>query len=393
MTRASWASCWVVTVACWGAAACAPTDDGGISSNRARNVYATWNRLGRVVLEDAYTSAQAVDVAVDGLLDAPSDGTLLAARDAWLDARGPWSTAQILHAEGSPLDTPGEEGAPTPSTLLGLWAFDPADVDYVSDGGGGVTLGGFVNDPGTYGPVDVENLLALHQAGGDASAVTVGWTVAELLLWGEDLDINAPGARGAGDYTVGVGVGDVARRRAYVDVVSDLLVRHTGVALGGWDDYGEAFEDRTVEDGLSSLVGSMRDLVRGDLLDRRLLPALATGLGGDATSPFADNSSEEFRAAARGLRMAWDGRYIRTSGEVIDGGGVGTIVGDVDDALAKRVTEEVDAVVVSAAALELFDKDITTPAGQDRINALIASLEAVEVSLDDVAAALGVSAP
>jgi putative iron-regulated protein len=393
MTRATWSSFMVLSVTCWGASACAPSDDEGISPNRARNVYATWNRLGRVVLEDAYTSAQAFDVAVDGLLEAPSDGSLLTAREAWLDARGPWSTAQILHSEGSPLDTPWEEGSPTPSTVLGLWAFDPADVDYVSDGAGGVTLGGFVNDPGTYGPVDAENLLALHQAGGDERAVTVGWTVAELLLWGEDLDINGPAARGAGDYTVGVGIGDVARRRAYVDVVTDLLVRHTGVALGGWDDFGEAFEDRTVEDGLSSLVGSMRALVRGDLLERRILPAVAAGLGGDATSPYADNSSEELRAAARGLRMAWDGRYIRTSGEVIDGGGVGTIVGDVDDALARRVTAEVDAVVAAAAALELFDKDITTPAGQDRVSALVTSLETVDASLDEVAAALGVSAP
>jgi putative iron-regulated protein len=357
-----------------------------------RNVYATWNRLGRVVLEDAYLASQDVDVATDSLLETPSDSTLVAARDAWLAARGPWATAQILHGPGSPLDTPWEEGSPTPSSVLGQWQFDAADIDYVSDGAGGVLIGGFVNDPATYGPVDVDNLLALHEAGGDVRAVKLGWTVAELLLWGEDLDINGPGVRSAGDYTVGVGLGDVARRRAYLDVVTDLLTRHTGVALNGWTDFGEAFEDRTVEDGLGWMVGNMRTLVVEDLLGRRLLPAMALGLGGDATSPFADNSSEEFRAAARGLRMAWDGRYIRTSGEVIDGSGVGTIVGDVDDALESRVTDEIDAVVAAAAALELFDKDITTPAGQDRTNALIAALQTVASSLDEVEAALGLDA-
>ena len=138
------------------------------------------------------TSAEAMDAAIDGFIADPTDTTLAAARDAWLDARHDYGPTEAFRFYGGPIDDDetGTEG------LINTWPLDEVYIDYVE----GNAEAGIINDPESFPTIDADLLVSLNEQGGEAN-VSTGWHAIEFLLWGQDLDNSGPGDRPVEDYT------------------------------------------------------------------------------------------------------------------------------------------------------------------------------------------------
>ena len=83
-------------------------------------------------------SATAMDTAIDAFLADPTDATLDAARQSWLDARDDYGLTEAFRFYGGPIDDE-EDG---PEGLINAWPMDEAYVDYVE----GDPDAGIIND-------------------------------------------------------------------------------------------------------------------------------------------------------------------------------------------------------------------------------------------------------
>src|SRR5882672_11371279 len=90
----------------------------------AKSVIKTYADIGLAKYEDALTTAQALDKAVDALLAKPSADTLNAAREAWKAARVPYLQTEVYRFGNKIIDD--WEGE------VNSWPLDEGLIDYVA---------------------------------------------------------------------------------------------------------------------------------------------------------------------------------------------------------------------------------------------------------------------
>src|SRR5688572_30933756 len=234
--------------------------------------------------EDAYEAALALDAALSALVDAPSEQTLEAARDAWLAAREPYLQTETFRFYGGPIDDEdvGVEG------LVNAWPLDESYIDYVE----GDEQAGIVNDPSIE--ISAETLSALNEEGAE-DHIDTGYHAIEFLLWGQDLDEDGPGARPYSDYVTGAqGTHENQDRRGqYLLTVSALLADNLKTLVDAWaenqDNYRAEFEALSEEDALRNILTGMITLSGFETGGERLQAALDTRDQEDEHSCFSDN--------------------------------------------------------------------------------------------------------
>jgi putative iron-regulated protein len=341
--------------------------------------------------EDSYEAALALDAALNALVDGPSEQTLEAARDAWLAAREPYLQTEVFRFYDGPIDNAdvGVEG------LVNAWPLDEGYIDYVEDD----ESAGIIND--TSVEISADTLSELNEEGSEKNIAT-GFHAIEFLLWGQDLDRDGPGARPYTDYVTGTqGTHENQDRRGrYLLTVSALLADNLKTLVDAWaedeDNYRAEFEELSKEDALRSILTGMITLSGFETGGERLQTALDTRDQEDEHSCFSDNTHRDMIQDIQGVLNVYTGSYRRTDGSTVSGESIRAIVEVHDPALAEEIEERIETSLSLAKALETpFDREIddSNPGGRDRVQALVTSLRAQRLLLEQVFVGFGLAIP
>jgi putative iron-regulated protein len=346
-----------------------------------KDVLAQYAVIVHASYQDSAAAARTMQKAIQGFLAKPSEAGLADARKAWLAAREIYGQTEAYRFYGGPIDA--EDG---PEGQINAWPLDEAYIDSVKDRAGS----GIVNNPKVR--ITKKALAGLNEKGGEENVAT-GWHAIEFLLWGQDLDANGPGKRSYTDFVDGKSK-NAARRRQYLRTVTQLLVEDLDGLAKAWAPKAKNYRAKFVADpaSLAKVLTGIGVLTRGELAGERIEVALDTQSQEDEHSCFSDNTHRDIVANALGIRNVWRGEYRRPNGQVLSGPGLRDLVAAKDAAVAKRVSDDIDASLKAAEAIPApFDRAIPAGSpGRKPVEATVASLKRQAESLVAAAQALGI---
>lgn len=351
----------------------------GVDAGDLEAAATTYADLVYASYSDATTGAEDLGTAIEAFLAAPSDETLDAARQAWLDARDLYGPTEAFRFYDGPIDNP-DDG---PEGQINAWPLDEAYIDYVD----GDPTAGIVNDAAGFPEITTDVVVSANEAGGETN-ISTGWHGIEFLLWGQDLSDDGPGARPVTDYTTS----PVAERRAtYLRTLSDLLVADLTSVRDQWAPDGGAYREEFLADpdqAVSNMLRGMGALSSGELAGERISVAYETKDQEDEHSCFADNTTADIAGNASGIRMVYLADH-----PAVDGTSLSDLVAEFDPDLDEQLRAELDTSVEQAEGLQApFDQlilgDDEAP-GRVQLLELIESLQAQGDSIAAVAERFG----
>lgn len=347
----------------------------------APSVLAHYGELVHAGYADAYGGALALQKAVDAFVAAPSEAGLQAARKAWLAAREWYGQTEAFRFYGGPID--GEGG---PEGQINAWPMDEAYVDFVE----GAMEAGIIADRSVS--IDMATLAGLNEKDGEEN-ISTGWHAVEFMLWGQDLYEDGPGRRAYTDFVDGQAP-NADRRRAYLKVITELLVKDLAGLVDAWAPNADNFRKGFVADkaNLAKVISALGILSRGELAGERIEVALDSQNREDEHSCFSDNTHRDIVANATGIRNVWHGQYTRADGGVLKGPGVRDLVSAGNKAVATRVDSQIDGSVKAAAAIPApFDRAILAGnPGRAKVEATVVALKKQTEGLVEAASVLGI---
>jgi len=360
--------------------------------------------------EDALTTAEALDKAVDALIATPSEETLKAARDAWRKARNPYQETEVYRFGNAIVDE--WEGK------VNAWPLDEGLIDYVdpsygseSDENALFTANVIANKTIKIDGKDVDasnitpEFLAgtLQEAGGIEANVATGYHAIEFLLWGQDLNGTKAGAgnRPYTDYdTKACTGGNCDRRAAYLKAATELLVSDLKEMVANWTPDGAATKavEADPKAGLVAILTGMGSLSYGELAGERMKLGLLLHDPEEEHDCFSDNTYNSHLHDAIGIQSAYTGEYTRVDGTKMTGPSLSELVAAKDAALDKEMTgnlsttvEKMQAMAKRAETTEAYDQMIgegnaegnaTVQAAIDGLIAQAKTVQRVIASLD-----------
>lgn len=325
---------------------------------------------------DAAAAAQALDQAVDELLNNPGDATLAAAREAWTKARQPYLLTEAFRFYDGPIEN--VEGR------INAWPMNEAAIDYVKDD----PKAGIINSDN---PLTMDLIVAANQANDEAN-VTTGWHAIEFLLWGQDFSAEGPGARPASDYTAGSAAND--RRREYLQLAVKLLIDDLSRLAAVWDPaltggYAASLKALPPREAIGRMLNGIAILAGFEFMSQRLAVALDSGDQEDEHSCFSDTTHQDFVYDMQGIKNVWTG-----DGAGKERAGLDELVKSIDPAIAENVGKLLaDAEGKVAALGNPWDRVLATPEGSPERKAgedVVAALQALTKGLTEAGAKLGV---
>ena len=323
--------------------------------------------------DDAGAFAQ----AVDSFLAAPSEVSLKAARQAWIDARPAYLKTEAFRFYDGPIEA--VEGA------INSWPMNEAYIDYVD----GKPDAGLINDANFQ--IDLEDIEKLNQSKDEAD-VTTGWHAVEFLLWGQDLSADGPGNRPFTDYVAGTSRND--RRREYLKLVTDELAHELHGLEGAWQmqnasGYAKKLKAMPEREVIGRMVNGMAILAGFELMSERLAVALDSGDQEDEHSCFSDTTKQDFVYDLAGIKQVWTG-----DNEGTERAGLNDLVRSQDAGLADRVDGLLaDAESKVAALGDPWDQVLAKPKDSPERKAaeqVVVALQDLGTGLKDVGSKLGV---
>jgi putative iron-regulated protein len=355
-----------------------------LRESKARPVVERYAALVNANYTEVVEKARALRTAVDAFVADPTEAKLTAARNAWLAARPSYGQSEAFRFYGGPIDDEdtGPEGR------INAWPLDEAYIDAVE----GAPTAGIINATNTYAQLDEELLKSLNERDGETNIAT-GYHAVEFLLWGQDQSETGPGNRPASDFADGGTAPNAARRRTYLKLVADLLVKDLESVQAQWapggDNYGKRFTALDAEEAVQRILTGMGSLSGAELSGERMTVAYDNKDQEDEHSCFSDNTLADVYANALGIQNVYLGRY---GGQ--DGAGLDELVAQVDPALDKKMKEQLEASLTAIQAIPgPFDQAILgtdNRPGRQKVKAAVEALRAQTETLVDVATALGI---
>jgi putative iron-regulated protein len=375
-------------------------------------VLTTYANIAEAAYGDSLTTAQALQTAVAAFLAAPSEETLTAARQAWLDARVPYLQTEVFRF-GNPIvdDWEGK---------VNSWPLDEGLIDYVDAAYGGASdenafrtlnviatpsfdLNGATVDAAAITPA----LLAetLQEADEIEANVATGYHAIEFLLWGQDLNGTGPGAgaRAFTDYVQGDGCsnGNCDRRAQYLQAATDLLVTDLTDMAANWTADGPARLSLMADEkaGLSAILTGMGSLSYGELAGERIKLGLLLNDPEEEQDCFSDNTYNSHYYDGLGIRNVYLGSYTRPDGTTVSGPSLSGLVAAADPAIDAQLKGELDSSVGALTALKTraeagmaYDQmlDASNAEGAALITAVVDALVTQTRSIERAVTALGV---
>ncbi|SCX21162.1 imelysin family protein [Agrobacterium rosae] len=319
--------------------------------------------LGHAKYQDALTTAETLDKAIDALIATPSDATLKAAREAWIKARVPYQQTEVYRF-GNPIVDEWEG-------KVNAWPLDEGLIDYVdssygteSDENELYTANIIANKKIKVGGEDVdaskitpELIQSLAEAGEVEANVTTGYHAIEFLLWGQDLNGTGPGAgnRPYTDYdTKNCTGGNCDRRTDYLKAASTLLVSDLKEMVANWAPDGEAA--KTVEadpkKGLTAILTGMGSLSYGELAGERMKLGLLLHDPEEEHDCFSDNTYNSHLNDAIGIAAAYSGEYKTIDGKTLTGPSLSELVAASDKTLDAEMKAKLNKTLDAVHAME-----------------------------------------
>ena len=225
--------------------------------------------------------------------------------------------------------------------------------------------------------IDGNLLIELNEMGGEEN-VSTGWHAIEFLLWGQDFNAGAPGARPIEDYTTNT---NAHRRATYLAIASDLLLVHLQQMVNAWapgaaNNYRADFVPLDSDEAIQRIITGIGELSRGELAGERMAVAYEERSQEDEHSCFSDNTNADIIANAKGIEMVYFGDY-----GTVTGPGVRDLFAEQDAALADQLASEIRHSVALATAIpDPFDQHLAEgvsdqTAGRMAVRSTIVSLE------------------
>lgn len=346
-----------------------------VAQDRA-DVLETYGNIAEAAYADSLTTAQALQTAVNALVEAPSAENLQAARAAWLAARVPYQQTEVYRFGNAVVDD--WEGR------VNAWPLDEGLIDYVDGGYGGpsdenefaalnvianatFTLSGTEIDASEITPELLEETL--HEADGIEANVATGYHAIEFLLWGQDLNGHGAGAgnRPWTDYATGEDCtgGNCDRRAQYLVAATDLLVSDLEWMTGQWSAGGDV---RTAlaenpDAGISAMLTGMGSLSYGEVAGERMRLGVMLNDPEEEHSCFADNTHNDHYLDGLGVQNVYLGEYVRADGSVVSGPSLSDLVAasnpDLDTEMRVRLSNtmrELGQIVTAAESGFAYDQ-------------------------------------
>ncbi len=336
----------------------------------AEAVASTYADIALAGYEDSLTTARALDAAIDGLIAAPSEATLNAARAAWIAARVPYQQTEAYRFGNAIVDD--WEGR------VNAWPLDEGLIDYVDVSYGTesdenplyainviaspqLTIAGKKVDASAITPALLQDTL--QEAGGIEANVATGYHAIEFLLWGQDLNGTGPGAgnRPAIDFdSANCTGGNCDRRAAYLKAASTLLVSDLEEMVANWTADGKARSGLLSDPAAATaaILTGMGSLSYGEMAGERMKLGLLLHDPEEEHDCFSDNTYNSHYFDQIGIRNVYRGRYRRTDGTVIDGPSVADLIAERDPALADEIGAKLDATVAAMATMKARGESI-----------------------------------
>ncbi|NTF30717.1 imelysin family protein [Rhizobium skierniewicense] len=322
-----------------------------------------YTELGFAKYQDALTTAQTLDKAIDALIATPSETNLKAAREAWIKARVPYQQTEVYRF-GNPIVDEWEG-------KVNAWPLDEGLIDYVDSAYGTesdenelytaniiankkIKVGGEEVDASKITP---DLIRSLAEAGEVEANVTTGYHAIEFLLWGQDLNGTGPGAgnRPYTDYdTKNCTGGNCDRRADYLKAASTLLVADLKEMTDNWAPDGEAA--KTVEadpkKGLTAILTGMGSLSYGELAGERMKLGLLLHDPEEEHDCFSDNTYNSHLNDAIGIAAAYSGEYTTVDGKTLTGPSLSQLVAASDKTLDAEMKAKLNKTLDAMHAME-----------------------------------------
>jgi putative iron-regulated protein len=342
-----------------------------------RVVLATYADIAAAMYADALSGARHLQRAIAALVEAPSEQSLAAAREAWVAARPAYQQTEC-YRWGNPIVDEWEG-------RVNAWPLDEGLIDYVDTDRYG--------DTSDENPLFTANIIAsqkishageeidvtsitpevlgkLHEIGGVEANVTIGWHAIEFLLWGQDLNGTGPGAgnRPYTDFLRGEGGtgGNMDRRCAYLTTVAAMLVAELETMAANWARTGaarRALTARGSDAGLAAILTGIGSLSYGELAGERMKLGLLLHDPEEEHDCFSDNTHNSHFFNVVGMRAVYLGSYRRIDGSTVAGTSMSDFVRAAVPALDREMRTRLDATLAAfqklktrAETIEAYDQ-------------------------------------
>ena len=337
---------------------------------------------------DALKSAEDLRSAIHVFLASPSANSLDAARAAWITARKPYLQSEAFRFYEGPIDQ--IDGR------LNAWPVDESYIDYVMED----PSAGIINHPELHPVLSTESIAGSNEKDGEKS-ISTGFHAIEFLLWGQDHDPKGPGARSYQDYVVGkdATASHPERRREYLRLVVDLLVRDLQTLASDWEDkssdnYRAWFVASAAHQSLRKMLHGIGSLSATELAGERLTVPYETKEQEDEHSCFSDTTRTDVLFNSLGIQNVYTGHYLCMDGTRVEGPGIATLMSKVSPTLAEELSKQIDTSLAAARSIPgPFDQAVLGPdtsAGRIAIHDTIRSLQQQAGTIAKAAALLGV---
>lgn len=356
-----------------------------LEESRARPMVERYAALVNENYTDAVAKARVLQTAVDAFVADPTEAKLTAARTAWLEARPAYGQSEAFRFYGGPIDDEdtGPEGR------INAWPLDEAYIDAVV----GAPQAGIINATTEYPTLSEELLKSLNERDGETNIAT-GYHAIEFLLWGQDRSVTGPGNRPATDFVDGGTAPNAARRRQYLKLATDLLVKDLESVRAQWapgaNNYGKQFSAQEPGEAVLQVLTGLGSLSGAELSGERMTVAYDNKDQEDEHSCFSDNTKADLYNNALGIQNVYLGRYGTQ-----DGKGLDELVAAVDPELDREMKQRLQASLDAIQAIPgPFDQAILgadNAEGRQKVKAAIDALRAQTETLVDVATALGIT--
>ena len=365
---------------------------------------------------DSVATAEALRIAVEALIAAPSPETLTAARAAWVAARIPYQQTEAFRFGNAIVDD--WEGK------VNAWPLDEGLIDYVDPGSAAVneendyallnvianptlTIAGQEIDATEITPALLGEVL--HEAEGIEANVATGYHAIEFLLWGQDLNGTDAGAgeRPYTDFIQGADCtgGNCDRRADYLRAATDLLIADLQEMAANWAEGGAARAAvlEAPEAGISTILTGMGSLSYGELAGERIKLGLMLHDPEEEHDCFSDMTHLSHYYDGVGIRNVYTGSYTRIDGSEVSGPSLSDLVAARAPEVDAQLRSELDLSVAALGRLKeraesgmAYDQMLAMGNDEGRaliegaVEALVAQTRSIERAVSALGAAIEV---
>ena len=317
---------------------------------------------------ESVVTAQKLQQVAEAFLKDPSENNFKLTREAWIEARNPYSETETYRFFAGPIDD--ENG---PEGFINSWPLDEVYIDSI------------VERVDLYPQINEAVLRGANEKDGHKN-ISTGYHAIEYMLWGPDTFADSPGRRPASDYDAQKSPHAV-RRAAYLRTLTAMLVKDLQSVQLGWDlkspnSYAQHFVRKGQEKtALKNMFVGMIKLAGAELSQERMFVALDTKSQEEELSCFSDTTHNDILHNFLGIKNV-----------IIDG------LIDLIRARDVSTAEEIEYNLAEAEAAirkipPPFDQAILKDPGRRLIMNAINQLENLAESLKQGAVTIGVEAP